>query len=105
MTTGAPTPRSPDEVVATWRSESMQLRASRLRRFAAGVEDDDRLAVRADETLILEHLQHAPRHFTRAADEPGQLLAGNFDLHTFRMRHRVRLSAQIHDRMGDATRD
>src|SRR5690606_31866155 len=84
---------------------ALELRASGLRRLAAGVEDDDRLAVRAHEPLILEHFQNAARHLARAADETGQLLARYLDLHSLRMGHRIRLAAQVHDRVRDAPRD
>ena len=68
-------------------------------------EHDDGLAGGAQQALVFEHLQHAARHFARATDQARQLLAAHLDLHAFRMRHRIRLAAQVHDRVRDAAGD
>jgi len=76
-----------------------------FRQLAARVEHDDRLAARAHEALVLEHLEHAASHLARATHEPRQLLARDFDLHPVGMRHRVRLATQVHDRVRHAPGD
>jgi hypothetical protein len=47
--------------------------------------------------LLFQDLQDASGHFARAADQSRELLPAHFDLHPLGVRHRVRLSAQIHD--------
>jgi hypothetical protein len=73
--------------------------------LGARVEHDDGLAGGAQQALFFQHLQHAARHFARAADEARQLLARHLDLHALGMRHRIGLAAQVHDRVRDAAGD
>src|SRR5438105_4682851 len=69
------------------------------------VEDDDGLAGGAQQPLLLEDLEHTPRHLARATDQARELLPAHLDLHAFRVGHGVRLAAQVHDRVGYAPGD
>ncbi len=77
----------------------------RVLHLRACAEHDDGLAVRGQQALLLEHLEHPSGHLTRTTDQARQLLAADLDLHALRMRHRIRFAAEVHDRVGDATGD
>src|SRR5690606_2134204 len=71
-------------------------------RRSALAEDHDRLAARLQHPLLLKLLEHAPCHLARAADDARQLLAADLDLRTLRVRHGVRLLAEVDQGIGDA---
>lgn len=61
------------------------------------------LPLTSTQVAFFQILEHATDHFTRAADDSTDLLAGHFDLHAVRVGHRVRLLAQFQQATGDAT--
>ena len=53
--------------------------------------------------MIFQHFQDAANGFARASDNLTDFLAGNFNLHTVRVGHRIRLFCQVQQRLGDTT--
>lgn len=68
-----------------------------IRRFTdlTGTVDDDSFTVRGDQVLIFQHFQDAANGLAGASDDLTNFLAGNFNLHTVRVGHRIRLFSQV----------
>ena len=66
-----------------------------LRDDLAGAEDDDGFAVGGDQAVFLERFHDASGHFARAADDLGDLLARDLDLHTVGMGNRIGFARQV----------
>ena len=54
------------------------------------------------QALFLQGLEHAADHLAGAADDAADFLTGDLDLHAVRMRHGVRLLAQVQQGAGHA---
>ena len=53
--------------------------------------------------MIFQHFQDAANGLAGAADDLADFLTGNFNLHTVRMGHRIRLFSQVQQRLSDTT--